>query len=660
MTDKATQDRRPTTKDELLERINSDANWVAGALMALYQKQTMEEQAVKGTWHQNNAGFNAVDAGVLTDIAQYYERNGYLTDRQINFVRRLLRKYLAQLCGYDFGPLPIKSRHDTRQRNTQKLAELSKDGQSIEIWFPYSTDAVTKVKTLSGRSWDTTTKTWTANLYMGAVVRLLKWGFALGENLKRWHKETLNQDNVAVGPIPGLTGTLYPFQHKGVEFIQKQKGRVLLADEMGLGKTIQTLAWLQLNPKARPTVVVCPASLKSNWERETRRWTDIPVHILSGTTPETELLYSYQGSLFIINYDILDAWLPLFKKMRPKAVVLDECHFIKNKKAQRTKAARMLCKGAQHVIALSGTPIVNRPIEVFNAISLVSPFLFPNFWRFAQRYCGARHNGWGWDFTGATNTEELHNILTDTVMLRRLKREVFKELPEKTRSIIPLEIDNRRDYESAARDIVAWVAVNEGADKAEKASMAEVLVQFEKLKQLSVEGKLEQAKQWIRNFLESGEKLVVFFTHKKVLESIYNEFYMDYAPVKIDGSVAVTKRQEAVDTFQNDDRCRLFVGNIKAAGVGIGLSAASNLAFMELGWTPGEMVQAEDRIYGRVDNLHGANIYYLIAQNTVEEDIAALLDKKTKVLAKVLDGEDVKEDTLLIELIDRFKKGKEV
>lgn len=648
---------RPTTKDELLECINSDANWVVGALVTLYQKQTMEEQAVKGTWHQNNEGFNAVDAGVMSNMAQFYERRGYLTDKQIHYVRRKLRKYLAQLCGYDFGPLPIKAIKDTHNTE-QKQAGLSKDGQHIVIQFPYSVDIIAKVKTLSGRSWDTTTKTWTANLYMEAVERLLRWGFVLGKNLKRWHTETLSQANVSIGPIPGLKKELYPFQHLGVEFIQKQKGRALMADEMGVGKTIQTLAWLQLNPKARPTVVVCPASLKLNWARETQRWTDIPVHILSGTTPEIELLYSYQGSLFIINYDILDAWLPLFKKMRPKVVVLDECHFIKNKKAQRTKAARVLCKGAPHVIALSGTPIVNRPIEIYNAISIVSPFLFPNFWRFAQRYCDAKRNHFGWDFSGASNTKELHDMLTSTIMLRRLKRDVLKELPEKTRSIIPLEINNHREYEHAAFDIISWIRKNEGAEKAEKASMAEVLVQFEKLKQLSVKGKMEQAKQWIHNFLESGEKLVLFGIHKSAIQAIYDEFFMDYAPVKIDGSVTITKRQEAVDIFQNDDRCRLFIGNIKAAGVGITLTAASNVAFLELPWSPGDVTQAEDRVHRIGQEAESINVYYLIAQDTIEEEIAKMLDHKTRVLAKVLDGEDVKEDTLLIELIDKFKNTK--
>ena len=490
--------------------------------------------------------------------------------------------------------------------------------------------------------------------------------------------------------IPGLQKGLYGFQSEGVIFIDARKGNSIIADQMGTGKTVQALAYLQLHPELRPAVVVVPASVKLNWAREAEKWmTDPAVKVLSGKTPYK--LNPSNPYIYIINYDILrnetemkpkidkktgltvinpatgkpkmekveirnTGWGDFLSKISPRIMIVDECQFIKNKKALQTKAVLRVGKTAGRVIGLSGTPIVNRPVEFYNIIDLVKPNLIGSFWDYARTYCGATHNGFGWDFGGATNMKKLHQILSSTIMIRRKKSEVLKDLPAKTRTVVPLEIDNRADYQKAANDIIGWIEDNVGEDAAAKAKHAEILVQFEKLKQLAVKGKMKMAIQWIKDFIDTGEKLVVFATHKIVIDELMKKF--GNIAVKIDGSTLVKKRLAIIDQFQEDPNTKLFVGNMKAAGAGITLTAAFNAVILELGWTPGEHDQAEDRIH-RIGQENAANIWYLIADDTIENEIATLLDDKRKVLTAILDGEDVKDESILTKLIESVRGDKQ-
>jgi SNF2 family DNA or RNA helicase len=369
---------------------------------------------------------------------------------------------------------------------------------------------------------------------------------------------------------------------------------------------------------------------------------------LSGTKP-----YTITGNIVIINYDILYAWVDALQETQPQVLITDEAQLYKNNKAKRTRAIKMLGKNIPHIIALSGTPIVNRPIEMYNALKLIDPTIVPNFWEYAQRYCAARHNGYGWNFNGASNTEELHEKLTNTIMLRRLKKDVLSELPEKIHTMLPMEIDNRKEYTHAENNFIRWIRENQGKEAAERASNAETFTQIEALKQLAAKGKIKQAIEWIENFLDTNGKLVVFTTHKNTINILMEKF--KEVATKVDGSVTGNARQEAVDKFQNDKTCCLFVGNIKAAGVGLTLTAASNVAFLELPWSPGEVERAADRVH-RIGQKNAVNIYYLLASNTIDERIARMLDDKRKVLDQVLDGKESAKESLLSTLINEYKK----
>ena len=519
----------------------------------------------------------------------------------------------------------------------------------IKITFPYNSNDVIRMKTLSGRKYHfEQSKFWTCPLELNSVILLQSWGFNLDEKLIKYLKHNNIEQLKEIKEIKGLKGTLIPFQLTGVNFLEKKIGRALIADEMGLGKTIQTLAWLQLHLEIKPTIIVVPASLKLNWQQEANNWM---------SNPNTQVIFGSKnvkitGNIIIINYDILPAWKDRLIALKPQCLILDECHYIKSNSAQRTKATKKLAKKIKYVIGLSGTPIINRPVELKNIINILQPTLFPDFWYFVRRYCNAKHNGFGWDFNGVSNANELHLILTSTIMIRRLKKDVLKELPDKVFSFIPMGLDNKKEYQSAELDFISFLKEQQGKAAAERASNASALVELEILKQLAVKGKMKHVIEWIKLFLESGEKLIIFAVHKFVINELM-ETFSDIA-VKIDGSIPNKDRIVNVNEFQNNNKIKLFIGNIKAAGVGITLTAASNVTFIELPLTPGELSQASDRAH-RIGQKNCVNIHYLIAENTIEMKIAKLLDKKRMVVDSVLDGKITIQSSLISEIIKDYK-----
>lgn len=564
------------------------------------------------------------------------------------------------------GSVPIVQ---TQRYASSTTATLGKDN-IITIRFHYDPTRVAAVKTIPGRKFqnDSTGKYWTAPLSMDAVGTLGKAGFELDESLIQYYEENsrFNPETVEPIDVPSLKRNLFPFQQEGVGFIEARGGRALVADEMGLGKTIQALAWLQLHPEKRPAVVLCPAHLKLNWEREVdlNLTTGDRVQVIQGTNKDVPL----DGDIIIINYDVLGnkstmvrdnfnrmgrvesphtGWVDYLIDIQPSVLIMDEAHYIKNPKSNRSVAATKLAAAAEHVIALTGTPMVNRPIEGYPIIKAIDPTIFPDFWSYAQRYCGATHNGFGWDFGGATNKDELHTKLTHRVMVRRKKQDVLRDLPPKLFAHIPIELDNRSEYDRIHDDFIDYL----GGSQTQ--SGAEHLVRIERLKQCAVAGKLNAAIEWISNFLDEGDdKLVVFTTHRATVDRLMDEFG-DIA-VMVQGGMSTRERDSAVQAFQDDPEVGLFVGNIQAAGTGLTLTAASNVAFLELPWTPGELVQAEDRCH-RIGQEDTVNVWYLLAEDTVDEDIAELLDKKRVVIDAIIDGKTVQDTPLVTELLDTYR-----
>ncbi len=446
--------------------------------------------------------------------------------------------------------------------------------------------------------------------------------------------------------VPGLGGELKPFQRAGVSYLLRRR-RSFLADEQGLGKTIEALATVQA-ADAFPAVVVCPANLKLNWVREIEHW--LPgrtVRLLSGLSRSAG---PGDAELTVVNYDILDARLDELLAERPAAVVIDEAHYCKNPAAKRTRAVQKLAAGVQDdglVLALSGTPIVNRPTELISQLRILG--------RLEDFGSGVQ---FGTRFRGGDAHQRLHWHLRARCYVRRLKKDVLPQLPAKTRAVVPVELDNESEYRLAERDLLAWLRsqpldLSELDAKVAAALRAERLVRLNALKLLAARGKLASALAWIHDFTTSGERLVVFARHREVQRAVIERFP---SALHILGEDRPGERDSALRAFQAADAPgnQLIVCSMEVAGQGLTLTRASNVAFLELDWTPAKHDQAEDRCH-RIGQRDAVTAYYLLAAETVDETIATLLERKRAVIEAVTDGREEDEEGVLDALVRELR-----
>lgn len=436
-----------------------------------------------------------------------------------------------------------------------------------------------------------------------------------------------------------LRSKLFAYQEEDVQDISSMNGRVLLANEMGLGKSLTALTWMYTNNKL-PAIVVCPASLKWNWAKEIEIHFKGDYEVLEGRSNRmTKARIFNPKTVWIINYDILQNWVEFLSSLKPQVIIFDEVHYLKSPKSKRTKNGKALGRSIPHCLALSGTPLTNRPAELFSILNIIKPKLFPSFYSYASEYCCLRKTPWGWDYSGARNLKKLHTILSTSCMIRRRKADVL-DLPPKTREVVTLPIENEGEYLKAETDFLNWLK-QEAPEKAKKAEKAERIIQLGHLKRLAAKLKLKYAIEWIDDFLEeTEEKLLVFTAHKSIIKALEEK----YKPIctKVDGSVTASKRQLAFDTFTKNPKCRVFLGNMQAAGVGWNATVATNVVFTELPWTPGELAQCEDRCH-RIGATGSVLCTYLIGRGTIEEEICKLLQKKQQVLDTTLDGKPHKD-----------------
>jgi SWI/SNF-related matrix-associated actin-dependent regulator 1 of chromatin subfamily A len=474
--------------------------------------------------------------------------------------------------------------------------------------------------------------------------------------LKPVDAEELSQRLSAVLPA-GLE--LYPFQKVGVAFAEASHGRCLIGDDMGVGKTIQALAYAALYPKERPLVIVSPANVKYNWKKEASKWLpNESVHVVdSGKASAFE-----PADIIIINYDLMNKQQDRLAQLSPAITVFDEIHYLKNSKAQRTAASIRVGRLSQKVIGLSGTAISSRPAEFFNSLNLLSSSQFPSEWDFKQRYCDPWHNGFGWDFKGASNTKEL-NERTRDMCIRRLKKEVLTELPDKVRQFIPIELSKseRKEYDDK-QDEYYYTMDSHYAHEIPlpKGFMLNMLSD---LRHICGRMKVPRAVEWIgsRYDLTDGKPLVVFCHHKDVLSGIADQLSAakQYIPIRhdrIDGSVSSKRRQEIVESFQSGGLDVLLCNTI-AAKEGITLTAADTVLFIEREWVPTDEEQAEDRVYRMGQESQSVHAVYLSVANSIDEHFDRVIEGKRQVVKAVLDGGDIEErQSLVKELVSRLRK----
>ena len=484
-----------------------------------------------------------------------------------------------------------------------------------------SSEMIDKIRELPGRKYHG--PFWTASLSKQTIDKLEKLGFQLDDKLQNIRSDFEKQKEEIISSE--FIGTPYPFQKEGIAFINQQKGNALIGDDPGLGKTMQAILWMQMN-NINNVVIVCPASLKLNWQKEINIWCKKDAEILFGTTP-----YSPSNDIVIINYDIISNWIDLLKTK--ELIIIDEAQYIRCD-SERAKVVKRICKTIPYKIALSGTPIEGKQKDIYNIWHILNPTSCPTKKMFNK-----------------LGNKELHNYI-NTFMIRRMKTEVLKELPEKTRVFVPVELTNWNEYKEAENDFIAYVRRQKGLRASERARNAESFTKIETLKQITAKGKIESVKEWICTFLQSGEKLVVFCTHSFVIEELAKKFPK---ALKMDGSISMEKRQQMVNDFQSKPDIKLFIGMLdvegRPAGVGWTLTSAFATATIELQWNPKVHDQAEDRVH-RIGQKNAVFSYYLLANNTIEEKIAKIQDKKRIMIDSVID--DIKSESLLTELMNEY------
>ena len=422
-----------------------------------------------------------------------------------------------------------------------------------------------------------------------------------------------------------------PLEHQK-ESIQKlvENKKFILADDMGLGKTTSTII-AALESGSKKVLIICPATLKINWKREIENYSDKTVYIAEGKN------FSTDADFVIINYDIIKNFHDTKKKGESQIldanfdlVVVDEAHYIKNATAQRTKLINDLVKKVDRLWLLTGTPMTSRPIDYFNLLSLIESPVAKNWMAYAIRYCqGYQFNVGGrkvWNVMGASNLEELRDR-TAGLTLRRLKENVL-DLPDKIITPVYLRLKSKM-YEEIMGEYYDWYDKNPEESK----SLTVQFTKLTKIRQVIADEKISQTIELAENIVEQGKKVIIFCNFTDSLNKICEHF--GKAAVKVDGSMSKPERQHSVDSFQDSDKIKVFVGNIKAAGVGITLTAAEAVIMNDLSFLPSDHAQAEDRAY-RYGQKNNVLVYYPIFENTIEGIIYDILNNKKQVIATVM------------------------
>lgn len=613
----------------------------------------------------NGVGFSSADG---TFAHAMIEHPRAWSVKQCAAVYKILKRYSrTQLpaLGFDFATFPdpptaddVPARSASRSAIATPSATIAVDGKQLRFAWGFDDHfhlRLSTIKSITGRTYHAATKSWEIVITINNAEQILNALDSLSANGAGFDDDTAAREAIARAgslavktiasseaedsdiEITGLidNSVLLPYQRAGVEHIIRHK-RTIVADEMGLGKTLMSIAAMTTSHRER-VLIICPASLKGNWSDEIVKWT--------GEEAEGEMLtidgkksYTLAPVKWtIINYDLLSSWINELSIQDYDAIIVDEAHMLKSgTKSQRGKAFTDLVNRVQpeYLALLTGTPILNRPIEMWPLLRAVGGSTIVGGWKhFIARYCDAKNTSFGLDLTGASNLVELNTTLRSSgLMIRRRKTDVLKELPPRrwARVEVPLSVKTSQEYAAIRADGIS-----------KQSEPGAILTMMGQLRQLVAAEKTQLAIDWIERFLESEEQLIVFSWHREVAETIAARFN---APKIIGGMNRDVIDQGKAD-FQSG-KARVIVCNIAAGGVGHTLTAASNVLFIEQAWNGALMDQALDRAHRIGQKASSVTGWVLVSRladrnDTIDQYMFEMIESKRAVVSGGTDGRNI-------------------
>lgn len=470
----------------------------------------------------------------------------------------------------------------------------------------------------------------------------------------------LGHDPIRIRTLGGrLKRPLYNYQVTAVMHMLKRNGNTLIADEMGLGKTGEAIAYMAI-AEAKRTLMVVPANVKYQWEREVGNWlTDkVRTYVCSGQDFNIIDYNSVKhANVTIINYQIFDWWRELLEKFEWDLVIFDEAHKIKKTTCTYTQTAYHLRPKFKSVLCLTGTPLTDRTSDIFNVVNMADSSIFLDEFQFQQKYCRRSYDGMD-ARSVSTNTLELNQKLISTgVMIRRRKKDVYKEMPKVTRCVTPFDVSNAK-LKQLENETMSLVKSGAGMDSKNFNQLRmKVQASFEHFKQEATALKLPLIYQWIEDYLEeTDQKLLVAVTHKELCGRKLHQHFKNNS-VLIDGDVTSKQKDVVKDKFINDPNIRLLIGNIGSVGCGTdGLQhVCSNMVICELPWNSADVEQLISRL-DRNGQKETVSITFLMILNSIEDYLARTIDYKDNIASESIDGVTKDSEDTLINMMKNYKK----
>jgi len=568
-------------------------------------------------------------------------------------------------------------------RKTKRGAYLK--GDWIFIQIPYDKVAINAVKRIPGITWDKGEVAWRAPIT--SAEETIHWAESftvpVDESVFRVADETkakleeLQEASRSVDAdieVPGLQGNLLPYQKAGVAYATRAK-RSFIADEMGLGKTLQAISTLEYSSQTDevyPAVVVCPPTLALNWKAEWNRW--LPGRRVAVVSNRKEFPESGTYDVVVVGYSNIQHWEK--QLTGHNSYVFDESHYAKTPTAQRTKSAVKMAKSApKHgiVLCLTGTPVTNRPAEYASQLDIIGKLKeFGGLWGFYRRYCNAFQDRFGqWNISGHSHLDELNDRLRGTCYIRRTKSQVLSELPPVVHNPVLVEGTEAglKEYVKAERDIIKYItdrareiALELGESPYSAAVVARIkaesnehLVRLSVLRRLAAKAKMPLVEEWVKERINDGKKVVIAAHHRDVVDELARKF----GNLRIQGDMKVADIEEQKHKFQTlpVEEAPVIVLSIQAAKTGHTLTAAQDIVFVELPWTPADLDQTYSRLH-RIGQQGSVTATYLLMEGTIDEEIYSLIERKRKVVNASVEGGEFAQSSasqLVLNLIDRHR-----